>query len=131
MASIKQFQLVAEYSGMASIKQFQLVAEYSGMASIKQMHSYASNPTNLAIVVASSIPDKAEKFERIYSTLAAKHGDVFPYLTTLNPGALLPLSTCEVHGQLGDFLERCVYGGDISEDNQKNFRCMSRGKIIW
>ena len=72
--------------------QFQLVAEYSGMASIRQMHAYASNPTNLAIVVASSVLDEAEKFEKLYKETVEKNASTFQYLRTLNPFALYPLS---------------------------------------
>ena len=72
--------------------QLRLVAEYSRLSAIKQMHSYATNPTNLAIVVSTAVLDEAESFKNQYQEILERSGDEFPFLRLLNPAALLPLS---------------------------------------
>ena len=72
--------------------QLRMVAEFSGMSAIKQMHTYTTNPTNLAIVVSTAVLDEAESFKDLYQEILERSGDDFPFLRLLNPAALLPLS---------------------------------------
>ena len=73
-------------------KQLLLVAEFSGMSAIKQMFSYASNPTNLAIVISSAVLDEAERFLKTHKEISDAYGPDFSYLRILNPAALSRLS---------------------------------------